>query len=403
MTATFPIRLLMCPNCSGKFELFLYSFHPHYGLLKCKCREYPIVYSIPILADFPESKALLELIRERDTKSALLKTLGAFCTNSDFQKKGPYDLRTKQGQERMLQIIDDPLITFQQTLQMLCQAPEADAMFFRYANSSLVAGLALMALSTEHTGPFVHLACGAGHLERTLSNRIPGSMLIGVEQSFPYLYAARKYMAPESHFVYADLSKRLPFQNDSFDLALTNERLYAVSKQEAINKEIGRVTHSQDGSIIASCVPPETDGLGNIFPDHRKRKLSVKRLIERFVKEHAVDTTSDESNAGPQSFVVTKRPNLFTRREVEDLISCRSPRVNPVYLMSEIGEMIKLERREDLPTSLLDPALVEAGALPAKVEFSKQIIKELQDGQVSPQAMDLLFRMVLVDLPLDYS
>jgi hypothetical protein len=225
---------------------------------------------------------------------------------------------------------------------------------------------------------------------------------VGIEQSFPFLFAARKYMAPDSHFVYADLSQKLPIQSGVFDLVLTNDRLPGVAPRGPISEEMLRVTHAQEGSIIASSVPAAADGLQK-FPDHRQRRLSVKKLLERFVKEHVVDASVDDGSDGTSSIVATKRAGLLARKEIEDLISCRSPRVNPVYLMSEIGEMVKLERREDLPPSLMDPALLEAGALPPKVEFSKQIIKELQDGQVSPQAMELLFRMVLVDLPLDYS
>ncbi len=400
MTATFPIRLLMCPRCAGKFELFLYSFHPHYGLLKCSCREYPVVYSIPILSDFAESQEVLGLIKDRDTKNALLKTLGAFCTNPDFQKRGAFDIRTKAGQEKMLQIIDDPLITFQQTLQLLCQAQEADSMFYRYAHSSVISGVALMALSTDATGYVLHLGCGAGHLERTLSNRIPSSLLVGIEENFAYLYAARKYMAPDCHFVFARLKERLPIREGMFDIVLTSERAHPSDGKGGLAEEIVRVAHSQDGSIIASGVPTE---LKSTFPSYRIRRLSTKKLVERFVKDHVVDATSDETPQGTGSLLATKKPNMFQKKEVEDLISCRSPRVNPVYLTSEIGEMIRLERRGDLPPSLLDPSLLEGGALPERVEFSKQVIKELQDGQVTPQAMDLLFKMVLVDLPLDYS
>jgi hypothetical protein len=402
MTTTFPVRHLMCPHCSGRFEMFLFSFHPHYGLLRCPCREYPIVYSIPILVDF-DSKELLDLIRQRDTKNALLRTLGIFASNPDFQKRGAYDVKTKAGQERMLQIIDDPLITMQQTLQMLCTAQQAEAMFFRYAHSALVSGVALMALSTDSAGPVLHLGCGAGHLERTLTNRIPSTLLIGVEDSFPFLYAARKYMAPDSHFAMVDLTRALPIQKESFDVVLANERLGQSEKKTELVGEIQRIVRDEDGAVIAACVPAEFDSFNFRFAQHRLRRLSVRKLVERFVKEHAVDATADDPNGGPTSVLATRRPNLFQRKEMEDLVGCRSPRVNPVYLTSEIGEMLKLERRQDLPPSILDPSLLEAGALPERAQFSKQIIKELQDGHVSPEAMDLLFRMVLVDLPLDYS
>ncbi len=46
-TKTFPLSLLLCPRCGGKLEMFLYSFDPHYGLLRCGCGELPIVHSIP--------------------------------------------------------------------------------------------------------------------------------------------------------------------------------------------------------------------------------------------------------------------------------------------------------------------------------------------------------------------
>ena len=400
MTTTFPIKMLMCPHCEGRFELFLYSFQPHYGILKCTCREYPVVYSIPMLIDFPESKQVIELIRDHDPKQALLLALNLFATNPDFQQHDP---AAKEGRGRMLQIIDDPLITFEQTLQALCSPDEAAAMFFRTAHRSLAAGLALMALSTDVLGPILHVGCGSGHLERALSNRIPSGMIIGLDERFPLLYAARKYMAPDGNFVFASLSRKLPIRKETFDIVLTDEVVGRSPRRVEMAEEVLRVVRTNEGALMASTTLAEIDSFTRRLPDHRLRRLSTKRLVERFVKEHAVDATSGDSDRGVASVVATRRPSLFARRLMEDLMVCRSPRVNPVYVTSEIGEMVKLERRQDLPEGILDPNLLEAGALPEKIEFSKQIIRDLQDGQVTPEAMDLLFRLVLVDLPLDYS
>jgi hypothetical protein len=397
---TFPLNLTYCPRCSGSFELFLYSFQPHYGLLSCACGELPIVYSIPVLVPFEDSPEVLRLIKDRETKPALIRTLAAFAKNPELAPGAAFDARKKAGQDRLMQIIDDPLITFQQTVAALCPPAEADAMFFRYAQGPMVAAMALMGLSPDLSGNMLHVGCGAGHLERTLSNRIKPGLLMGIDESFPLLYAARKYMAADSHFMCVPSGSKLPFKSERFTLTLVTDRGGPPSQ----GAELMRVTRREQGAVLHSLVRGDLDAMRGAYKERPVRTLNLMTLLKRFVNDHIVDATAnDAKNNVPQAWVVTRRQEFFRRAEMEDLMGCRSPRVNPVYLTSEIGEQMRLERRSDLADSVVDKGLLEAGALPDKSEVSKSVIKELQDGHITPTGLDLLFRLVLVDLPLDYA
>ena len=101
--------------------------------------------------------------------------------------------------------------------------------------------------------------------------------------------------------------------------------------------------------------------------------------------------------------VVTRTKSALRKVVLEDLLGCRMPRPSPVYDLDDKGETLDATRRSGLPGSVVDEALLVAGALPEEATLDKQLLKEVQDGEMSPKALDLLSRLVIVDLPQDYS
>ncbi|HLG43368.1 MAG TPA: hypothetical protein VI643_08395 [Planctomycetota bacterium] len=396
-TKTFPLSLLLCPRCGGKLEMFLYSFDPHYGLLRCGCGELPIVHSIPIFREFATKAEVLSFIRERRTKEALILTLGAFARHKNFQRKGPHDPRTKPGLARLHDLIDNPLMTAQQFLTAIVPPEEADLVFYRPASPAFMSGLCLSGLVKGADGTIVHFSCGAGHLERALSIRLPPENLVGVGEDFALLYVARRFMADASHFVCASPGGKLPFRNSGAKVAIVEPEAFV----DGSAPEIDRIV-DPDGLIMATHLSSPHDFL-NRLGGRPGRGFSLESMAKQFVEKRVFDASAKDSVDGPSAAVVTRNREVFRKVDLEDVLGCRMPRLNPVYDLDDKGESYGARLRQGVPEGVESKVLRDAGALPEEIQIQKQVLKEVQDGEVSPQALDLLAKMVVVDLPQDYS
>jgi hypothetical protein len=397
-TKTFPVGLLLCPRCGGKLEMFLYSFDPHYGLLRCGCGELPIVHSIPVFREFATRQEVLGFIKERRSKEALILTLGAFARHKNFQRKGPHDPRTKAGLARLHDLIDNPLMTAQQFLTAIVPPEEADAIFYRPANPAFMAGLCLSGLVLETGGPVVHFSCGAGHLERALAIRLPAESLIGIGEDFTLLYVARRFMAEASHFVCASPGGKLPFRNAAAKVGIVEPEGFV----DGAAPEIDRIVEPE-GMILATRLSALPDFL-NRLGGRPGRGYSIESMAKQFVAKRVFDASAKEKGVeGPAAAIVTRNKGAFRKVDLEDVLGCRMPRLNPAYDLDDKGESYGARLRGGLPDGVESATLREAGALPEEVEIQKQILKEVQDGEVSPAALELLAKLVVVDLPQDYS
>lgn len=412
---TFPLRLFACPTCSGSYELFLYGFQPAFGLLRCSCGEIPIVHSIPVFVKFPRQRRVLEAIKEKDTREALLLTLASFATNEEIRRAGGCLTLGRPGGGRLAQLLDAPLVTFKGALETLCTAEEHNYFFFRHCSGSFVSSLALQASVQETRSGVLDAGCGTGHLERVLCTRLPPGRIVGLDKRFHLLYLAKRFLAPEALFVCADLEQKLPFASGTFDTVLSVDSLNYVRRREAAVAELRRVA-TPDAVLINAWLhikPARAVAEPPLSPAEIRRMMSARLyssrgMVRSLIEHRAVDlsTEADDARLQESEDVVTAvssgRPELFRRHEVPPFVSYRTVQINPLYSASEAGDRLVISRRKEDSDAVADPDLIARGALPETVELGKEDLHKLQEGITSPQLIDLIYRMVLVDLPLDY-
>ncbi len=89
-------------------------------------------------------------------------------------------------------------------------------------------------------GRLLDVGCGTGNLCRELGRRYPQAEIVGVDASLTMLKRARTKV-PSTQLLQADLSRPLPFPDDSFDGIVCSNVLYTLDRPGEALKELRRV------------------------------------------------------------------------------------------------------------------------------------------------------------------
>ena len=76
-----------------------------------------------------------------------------------------------------------------------------DYFALRFGQPRHLVALAFTRLIHKPTKPVLDLACGYGHITRSLARRAKGQPVIGVDQNFIGLYVAKNFIAPEAEYI----------------------------------------------------------------------------------------------------------------------------------------------------------------------------------------------------------
>lgn len=377
--------------------MFLYGFDPHYGLLRCDCGETPIVHAVCVYSDIGQAGEILQAVKDRRGQHALALTIGATARHGEFRSGGIHDPRTRAGMSRLLEFLDNPLMTMHQFLEAVVPPEELEKQFYRPATPAYLSGIALGGLLAGEQGFALHLGCGAGHLERALSIRIPPTRLVGVDGDFCLLYAASRFLSPDSFFVCHDMKTRLPFKNGVFRAAILEPEPF----EGTLASEADRVVE-EEGVILGTAFDT-ADSFLSRFPRRPGRGYALRGLAKQFVRERVFDASCQEKPDGRVAVIASRNEAVFQRIPLEDMLGCRVPTANPVYELHEQDDAVVGSLRDGLSGSIIGPELQEAGALPKQVRIQKELLRKIQDGELCPEALDLLSKLAVVDLPPDYA
>lgn len=124
--------------------------------------------------------------------------------------------------------------------------------------------------------------CGTGNLEKWILKTGLGVEMVAVDFSEAMLKRAKKKIRSNSiQFQKLDLTKRLPFDDSSFDAIVSNNVLYALPNAEEVIGEFKRVLKPSGRMVI--CDPKPGSSFMSIFWSHLFSGGLLKALIRLVV------------------------------------------------------------------------------------------------------------------------
>lgn len=269
---SFTLELLRCPDCRQPFK-----FTPaggdvrrqnDYGLLRCRCYQYPVVDGIPIilkghvgLLSFwsgevesrgPHVDELCRLLEKGRGLEALVRCL-AFTPRVALLDRlpgwrlwhtGVVPALTRKWVERRLTAMltrDRPRLSAEDWFEFFFgDLTPTDATLLpvyrnRFVLPRTLAALSLLRLMPSSEKPILDLACGFGPFGHYLTTRRKPTPVIGVDFNFYLVWGQKHWIAPRGTFLCADATVRLPFADDAFAGTLCSDAfVYFRNKREVL-------------------------------------------------------------------------------------------------------------------------------------------------------------------------
>ena len=270
---------LHCPFCGGDFSSSEID-EAGFGILTCYCDQYPVIAGIPVIKkghigiSGETVEAVTSLIKARRCREALLAmvmppalasfTLAPAWLQSLLSLRGIGRLKSfadqrgsRRWREEATALLTDPgdQVTACDFLDLYYHRSgfknhdAYDYFALRFGQPRHLVALSFTTLIDNPAKPVLDLACGYGHITRTLARRAHRQPVVGVDQSFTGLYVAKTLIAPEAEFVCCAEDGPLPFPDDFFSVAFCSDAFHYFIHKLTILKELKRLI-SDDGMII---------------------------------------------------------------------------------------------------------------------------------------------------------
>jgi SAM-dependent methyltransferase len=371
-------ELFACPSCRGPL-----TRDPE--TLRCACAAWPVVDGIPIFTPWAKNRRFsLEEVLARHRPP--VEGLPAKILRRLFPGTGRiYDAVTRRD------------ATFLGLAAALGRTADLDYFRYRFSDLSFLSTAALLTPLSQ--GPVLDLGCGAGHLARALSQRIPRGMIVGLDLSFTLLYLARRFVAPSALFVCADASAPLPFRDGAFEAALCADTFNYLPDRAASARELLRVVK---GPLLLSRLadpsfrgrgaqePLEPDAYLSMFAPRGPRLHRDRDLLEVFLKGRSLDLARTNASRG-EVLTLTAGVEAKVWPGADYFVS--GSELNPIYETREEGDAIQLRRRF-ISDRYSEVYRAYDEFLPEKITVTRE--------QIASRDPELVRKFVLLELPGNY-
>jgi len=126
------------------------------------------------------------------------------------------------------------------------------------------------------------IGCGGGRLINLIESLSDSVSVYGVDISEVMIKEARKKVSAPSNVLVADIEKKLPFENDFFDIIIGNYVLHYLKNFEKAYVEFGRIL-KPDGYIILNVMHPIIDFITQKDKIYGQQEIiTLKRLNGKF-------------------------------------------------------------------------------------------------------------------------
>ena len=450
------LHWMCCPFCGGNFnaaETDQLAGEPGFGILTCRCGQYPVVAGIPILkkgvigtahetAD--DVTCLIEAGQYREALLSMIMppppaspALAPAWIQSLPSLKGIRRLKhlahqraTRRWREQVAAFLTDPWdqVTACDLLDLYYHRSgfkmndAYDYFALRFGQPRHLVALSFTSLIHTPRKPILDLACGYGHIARSLLRQAKGQPVIGVDQNFIGLYVAKTFIAPEARYVCCVADASLPFPDGFFAAAFCSDAFHYFVNKLTSFRELKRLTED-DGLIVLTWVhnsllrlphdglplPPE--GYEALVRDMPHRLIADSDVLDRYRQRRGPalahsDDVERLAHAPLLSVVASHRQEVF-----KDYGSFQEwPHaeghlgLNPLYVTEERRDSFGgVQLRRTFPSAFyMEDHAQCRDYLPEVVNVPSQVIADLAHGKRTPEMERLIEQFVVLDMPDRY-
>jgi SAM-dependent methyltransferase len=298
---------------------------------------------------------------------------------------------------------------------------EHNYFYFRFGQPRHLVALSFASLIHRSQKPILDLACGYGHVTRTLVQRAKGETVIGMDTSFFGLYVAKHWIAPEAEYVCCTADASLPFQSGTFSVAFCSDAFHYFANKATVFRELERLTQP-DGLILLVWVhnalvrcpydglplPPE--GYAELMANIPHRIVRDAEVLARYGQRHgpplAKSADVDRLSQAPLlSIVASHRQEVFRdHARFEDWPHAEGTLgVNPLYEIEARAGLGNVRLRRRFPSVLYEAEHPESkDYLPETVEVSRDLWANLREGKRGQEVERLIEQCVVTAMPPRY-
>jgi ubiquinone/menaquinone biosynthesis C-methylase UbiE len=410
-----------------------------YGILSCYCGQYPVVAGIPILkkndvtGKVQEAIALIEAGRHREALLSMIipspPVLGPGWLRSLPSVMGIRKFK-RLVQERALsewRTQAAPLLTNETGQTTACdlfelyfhkQQENFNYFAYRFGQPRYLVALSFTSLIHQPKKPILDLACGCGHVTRSLTYRALDQLVVGVDDFFFGLYVAKHWIAPQAEYVCCAADTSLPFADDTFSVAFCSDAFFGFVHKTTSLRELQRVTQD-DGLIMlvrvdnrlvrhaydSVALPP--DGYRALVADRPHRLVADSDVLARYLHKKGpfLARSADLGYLVKKpslSVVISNRQEVFQDYgtfedwpHAEGLLN-----LNPLYVVDGYKELGHVSLRRALPSVFYEQEHVECKAyLAESIQVPSEVYTNLEHGNRTPELDKLIAKCVVLGMP----
>jgi len=196
------IEKLVCPNCKKNFSIFKVLERRNNdlvgGILRCSCSSYVVVEGI-VVFDLDKNRELVQVMTTCTDYGKIRKTvLKFFVSDKHFEA-------IHSGK------------SFSEVVNVVYNKSFADYLVYRYSCKSFFDSIPFFVCMKQ--GLILDAGCGAGHFSNLMSQYMPESKIVSVDQNFVSLLIARNFFGMNNLLCF-NMDRIFPFEDRSFDTIL---------------------------------------------------------------------------------------------------------------------------------------------------------------------------------------
>ena len=281
------LQALSCPDCGNGFDfapsrqLNTSENSRAYGILRCRCFEYPVVDSVAIItkkqvgilaghgfrageleSNGTDVAEIVRLVATGHGLEALIRCL-AFTPRLDILERLPgWSMRhtgvvpalgRKWIERRVAKMLagDRRRLAAEDWFDhFFGKATATDPSLLpyyrnRFALPRALAALAILRTIPASTKPFLDLACGLGPFGHYLTQRHNATRVIGLDFNFYLAWGQKHLIAPQGTFICADGNRTLPFKDGALSGALCSDAFVYFHDKGKVLGELERLRARQ--------------------------------------------------------------------------------------------------------------------------------------------------------------